>query len=296
MPSRERLLVNSTRRVVAILMALGASLATYAQQQLQPKRIVSTSPYITETLFALGLGPRVIAVSEYCRYPAEAAKLPRIGSYLQPNVEVIARLKPDLVLIERLPNQTRPQLSTLSIATAEVEIGNLRRNLDNMRIIGRAAGAAAEADALIKRIEASMELIRQRAKGLATPSLAFVVGRSPGRLDGLIVVGGGSYLSELIAMAGGRNAFGDSSLGYVKTSLETMLRRNPDVIVDMGEMAETVGVTEAQKKAVVSLWGTQKILKSRVFAVASDIYVVPGPRMVDAVRSFAAMLHPELKQ
>jgi iron complex transport system substrate-binding protein len=284
--------VISSRRV-AMILALGASLAANAQQ---PKRIVSTSPYITETLFALGLGPRVIAVSEYCRYPAEAAKLPRIGSYLQPNVEVIARLKPDLVLIERLPNQTRPQLSTLSIPTTEIEVGNLRRNLDNVRIIGRAAGASAEAEALIKRIETSMEAIRQRAKGLAAPSLAFVVGRSPGRLDGLIVVGGGSYLSELITMAGGRNAFGDSSLGYVKTSLETMLRRNPDVIVDMGEMAETVGVTEVQKKAVVSLWGTQKTLKSRVYAVASDIYVVPGPRMVDAVRSFASMLHPEMKQ
>jgi iron complex transport system substrate-binding protein len=113
----------------------------------------------------------------------------------------------------------------------------------------------------------------------------------------LFVVGGGSYLSELIQTAGGRNVFADAAQSYVKTSLESLLRRDPDVLIDMGEMGETVGVTEQDKQNVVKLWAARAGLKAvrerHVYAVASDIFVVPGPRMLDAAVAFSEMLYPE---
>jgi iron complex transport system substrate-binding protein len=113
----------------------------------------------------------------------------------------------------------------------------------------------------------------------------------------MVAVGRASYLTELMELAGGVNAFADAPGAYPKVSLEEMLARDPGVIVDMGEMADTAGVTDAQKLAVERLWGRYPALSavraSEVHAVADDIFVVPGPRVVEAARVFARLLHPE---
>jgi iron complex transport system substrate-binding protein len=271
------------------LIALLFTTAIFAQQ-----RIVSTSPSITETLFALGLGSQVVAVSTYCHFPAAVDRLPKVGTYLKPNVEVIARLKPSLVFVETLPNSVRGQLAALKLSTVEIETGSLTQNLDAILVIGKAAGAERQARALIERIQGGFADLRAQNVNRQPRSAAFIVGRTPGKLEGLIAVGGGSYLSELLAIAGARNVFADAPQGYVKVNLESVLRRNPDVVIDMGEMAETVGITEAAKQAVVRLWGTRPgltaVRERHVFAIASDIFVVPGPRMLDAARAFSDML------
>jgi len=127
--------------------------------------------------------------------------------------------------------------------------------------------------------------------------MMFIVGRNPGTLAGLVAVGKASYLNEVIAIAGGENVFRDSFAPYPKVSLEEVLARAPEVIVDMGDMAQTEGVTEEHKKSVIALWNRYSRIpaaeKKNVFAVASDIFVVPGPRVVEAARAFARMLHPE---
>lgn len=274
---------------LALLLAAAGILAA------QPRRIVSTAPSITETLFALGLGSRVVGVSEYCHYPPQAAKLPKVGSYMKPNTEVIARLKPDLVILDVLPNTAAQQLHALGVPVVPVSVGDLQHNLDAILTIGRAAGAEPEARKLIADLHARLDRLRSRAKSLPVRDIVFIVGRTPGRLEDLVVVGGGAYLSELMAIAGGRNIFASESRPYLKTSLESILRRNPAVLLDMGEMAETVGVTEQQKRTVEALWRTADppLRATRVHAVASDIYVVPGPRMVDAAEAFFRYLHPE---
>jgi len=127
--------------------------------------------------------------------------------------------------------------------------------------------------------------------------MLFLVWRSPNALEGLIAAGRASYLNELITVAGGVNIFRDAPTAYPKVSLEEILARDPEVIVDMGEMARTAGVTEADKQRVLRLWDRYPSLTAvrtrHVFAVAADIFVVPGPRMVEAAREFARMLHPE---
>jgi iron complex transport system substrate-binding protein len=125
----------------------------------------------------------------------------------------------------------------------------------------------------------------------------FIVGRNPGTLDGMVAAGRASYLNEIMDLAGGDNIFHDAPAPYPKVGLEEIIARNPEVIVDMGDMAQTAGVTEEHKRTVIRLWDrapTVSAVKGHaVFAVASDIYVVPGPRMVEAALAFARMLHPE---
>jgi iron complex transport system substrate-binding protein len=141
-------------------------------------------------------------------------------------------------------------------------------------------------------------LDRERTSRLPPSRALFVVGRTPGRIEDLIAAGGSTYLDELIQVAGGETVFRDAPAAYSKVNLEEVLARDPDVIIDMGEMAQTVGITDQQKRSVVALWQRYPSLKAvrnhRVFAVASDIFVVPGPRVTQAARQIAAMLHPEM--
>ena len=246
----------------------------------QPQRIVSTSPSITETLFALGLGDRVVAVSQHCHYPPEVNGRPRVGSYLKPNVEVIVGFRPDLVIVQSDAIEAAAQLERVKLNVLQVEHGDLEKMFAGMRSIALRCGVPERGAKLEADIRQRLAAIRQRTATLPRRSLVFIVGRSPGTLDNLIAVGKGSYLNELIAIAGGVNALERTPMPYPKVSLESIIGLNPDVLVDMGDMAETLGVSEEHKRSVVALWNRHPSLKAvaqkRVFAVAADIFVVPA--------------------
>jgi iron complex transport system substrate-binding protein len=265
----------------------------------QPRRIISTSPSITEMLYAMGLGDRVVGVTTFCHYPPEAARKPKIGNYLRPDVEAILALRPDLVIAERSMIRQAVSLPRLKLHVIEIDDATIAGIVESIRVIGRATGAQARAAGLCSEIQNSIESLRQRTRRLPRPRVLFIVGRTPGRIEDLIAAGGSSYLGEVIEAAGGENVMRDTAAGYAKVSLEEILARDPDVIIDMGEMAQTVGITQRQKQAVVALWRRYPHLKAvksnRVFAVASDVFVVPGPRVTEAARLIAALLHPGLK-
>ena len=275
------------RTLIALWMLAGAA----------PQRIVSTAPSITEMLYAIGAGERVVGVTTYCHYPAEAARKQKIGTYLRPDLEAILALRPDLVVVQRNSSNASARVSALKLNVLELDHDTIPGIYDSLERLGRASGTEARAARLVRSIRAELESIRQRTSALPKRRTLFVVGRTPGALENIIAVGRSSYLNEVIELAGGENVFRNSLAAYPKVSLEELLARNPEVIVDMGEMAETIGVTEERKQAVVALWQRYPILEAvkggRVFAVASDIFVVPGPRVVEAVRAFARMLHPE---
>jgi iron complex transport system substrate-binding protein len=279
-----------TRRVIVWLAA--AALA-WGQP---PRRIVSTAPSITELLYALGLGDRVVGVDRFSRFPADALRKQKIGDYANPNLEVIASLRPDLVIIPVNPVKLGDRLGTLRLKVLEIDQESIAKLYASFQIVGMATGATTQAAKLTSTVRDQLEAVRMRAAPLKKTRMMFVVGRTPNRLDGLIVVGQASYLNEIIALAGGENVFRDAVASYPEVSLEEVLARNPDVIVDMGDMADTVGVTERHKREVTSLWerlsSVAAVRQHRVQAVASDIYVVPGPRVVDAAKAFFEMLHP----
>jgi iron complex transport system substrate-binding protein len=261
-----------------------------------PQRIVSTAPSITELLYALGLGDRVVGVDRFSRYPPEALRKPKIGDYANPNLETIASLRPDLVIIPVNPVKLAERLAVLRLKVLEIDQESVTKLYESFRVIGQATGVTARAVNLESTVRGQLEAVRARAAPLKKTRMMFVVGRTPNRLDGLIVVGQASYLNEIIALAGGENVFRDAVASYPGVSLEEVLARNPDVIVDMGDMADTVGVTEEHKREVTSLWerlsSVAAVKQHRVYAVASDVYVVPGPRVVDAAKEFFQMLHP----
>ena len=293
---RKRLPHIACATLLVVLLA-GCRPAAITRPAAEPRRIVSTAPSVTEILFALGLGDRVAGVSTFCRYPPEAAKLPKIGTFINPNLEPILGLRPDLVIVIKNPIGLAGRLEALGVRVLEVEQDSLAGIESSVQRIGEATGVPDRAAALNAGLREKFDRVRRSVAGRPKRRIAFLVGRSPGELQGMVAVGRASYLTELMEMAGGANVFADAGAAYPKVSLEGILARDPDVIVDMGEMADTAGVTEARKRAVVDLWRRYPALAAvragRVHAVADDIFVVPGPRAADAAQAFARLLHPE---
>lgn len=252
-----------------------------------PGRIVSTTPSITEILFALGAGDRVVGVTSFCHFPPETARIAKIGSYMQLNLEAIVATRPDLVFVEKSPLGFAERMRAMGLRVEEVNAQSAHALPEAIRAIARATGVSGEP--LIAKIQAGLDSVRRSVRG--RKRVMFVVGRSPGSLDGLMVAGPQSYLDEILSIAGGENVFASAKSSYPRVSLEEVFARKPEVIIDMGEMADTVGVTDERKRAVVALWRKYPVVKARVFAVAEDYLVVPGPRVVEAARAFARMLH-----
>ncbi len=264
----------------------------------QPKRIVSTAPSITETLFALGLGDRVVGVTNYCHYPAATAKIAKIGTYMQPNLEVILALRPDLVITQKTAIHSKSRFEPYHLNVLEITQNSIAEIQSGILAIGDATGAADRARALNQTITKELAAIRAKASTKPAVSVVFVVGRTPGALDGMVAVGSHNYLTEVMELAGGRNIFNDAKPAYAKISAEEILARSPQVILDMGDMSDPTSVTEEHKREVVKLWdrysNVAAVRDKRVHAIASDIFVVPGPRVIDLARAFAHLLHPEI--
>ena len=281
-----------TRRQILSLLILTVSAPA------QPRRIVSTSPSITEILFALGLGPQVVGVSEYCRFPAAVKQLPKVGTYLRPNSEQIARLQPDLVILHKLSNDVAARMTALGIRHLEVDRGGLLNLYTMIEKIGTESGVGPRARELIATIRSQLADLVSQSAGLPRPKVLFVVGRQLGTLSNLVTAGSDSYLNELIRIAGGRNVLDDSSLpAYPRISMETVVRLDPDVLIDVADpMVGTPSSNERQKE-VATLWAQQTglaaVRSKRVYALDSQAFVVPGPRVVEVARSLFAIFHPQ---
>jgi iron complex transport system substrate-binding protein len=278
------------RRVLLFALCLAAAAAP-------PQRIISTAPSITEMLYAVGLGDRVVGVTTYCRLPPEARSKPKIGTYTEPNLERIASFRPDLVVIQKNPINLAAKLAALKLNVLEVSHDTVDEVYVSMQRIADAGGLSARGHEVTDKMRRQLAEIGKRTATVPRRRMMFVIGRSPNAIEDIIAVGRASYLNGIIEIAGGANIFQDAIAPYPKVGMEDILARNPEVIVDMGDMSQTEGVSEEHKREVVALWGRfdslAAVREHHVFAIASDMFTVPGPRMVDAARAFAHMLHPE---
>ncbi|WP_182276993.1 helical backbone metal receptor [Granulicella sp. 5B5] len=262
----------------------------------KPQRIVSTAPSITEALFALGLGDRVVGVSRFCNFPASAQKLPKVGTYLAPDAEAIARLVPDLVVLQRISSELTDRLTALHVRFIEVPHGTLNDVYTGVLLIAKAAGVPERANILIEGIQRQLTEIQEKSKGLPSPRVLAIVNHRPGMLAELTAVGPGNYLEELLEIAGGRNVLAQPGLPmYPRISLETVLRDDPDVILDLSGEQESEAERKAAEAQVLSLWGQQSQLtavrRGRVIVGTSNALLVPGPRAPIAAQMLFDFMH-----
>jgi iron complex transport system substrate-binding protein len=277
---------------VALAVLLTSPLAQSQSPGSAPRRIVSLVPAITEMLFAIGAGRQVVAVSSFDEFPAEVKALPRVGALLDPDTERILALRPDMVVVYGSQTELHTQLERAGIRTFSYRHGGIATTLNTIRDLGTSAGRRAEADNLVSTLQARLQAVRERVKGLPPPRTLLVFERQPGTLREIYASGGVGFLHEMLEAAGGRNVFADVARESVQPSLETLLARGPDVILEV----RAAGLIEHNSGGERDTWSTLSAIPAvknrRVHLLTGDYLVIPGPRLAMATEAFARVLHP----
>lgn len=261
--------------------------------QSSPRRIISLVPALTEMLFAIGAGPQVVAVSSYDMYPPEAATRPRVGALLDPDVERVLSLTPDLVAIYGSQSDLRRQLDRATIPIYDYRHAGLPDILLTIRDLGRVTGHVPSAEAVATGIERELAAVRARVGTQAPLRTVLVFGREPGALRNIYASGGTGFLHDMLLAAGGVNVFADLPQQAVQATTELLLTRAPDVIL---EVRDGPAYSRAQVTQAVADWSrlasVPAVKHGRVHVVSGDGLVVPGPRVAGAVERLARALHP----
>jgi iron complex transport system substrate-binding protein len=284
-----------TRRSFSLGLA-GVLLNSQLRAQQKVRRIVSTAPSITEALFALGLGDEVVGVSQYCDFPPAAATLPKVGTYIKPDGEAIARLVPDLVIMQRTSSELTDRLNALHIPFIEVPHGTLNDVFTGIQDISQAAGVSARGTQLVSQIKNSLGAIQAKAKSMPSPRLIAIVDRKQGTLTDLSAVGPDNYINQILDIAGGTNVLAIPSLPhYPHISLETIIRENPEFILDLSNTQASESERQAARAGVLALWDQNNELtavrKGHVYFGTSNALLVPGPRAPEAAQTLFDFMH-----
>lgn len=258
-----------------------------------PKRIVSLSPNITEILYGLGAWESVVGVTLYSDFPPEVRNIPKIGGWVDPNLEAIVALKPDLVIM--IEDQNRifgNRIRDLGLKTLSLDCNNsIGDILDSIWSIGKALGKEREARRLIENVESSLEGVKAKVKGVRPRRVLFVVGRTPGALEDIYAIGKTGFINEIITIAGGENVI-DSDRMAVKISKEAVLSLNPDVIVEVNHEDDD------RRGEVLRVWGELKevsaVKNGGVHIVSSTVLLHPSQRIVEGAGILAKIFHPEV--
>jgi iron complex transport system substrate-binding protein len=254
------------------------------------------APSITETLFVLGLGDRVVGVTNYCNFPPQARTKSRIGGYYDPNYEAISTLRPDLVIILTEHGEAQRYLRQLDLDVLVLNHADITGILKSIRTVGAVCGAAEEASKFVQGLEYRMEEIRHKTAGLPRPRVMVSVGRNmgSGTLEDVYISGRNNFYDEMISLGGGVNAY-QGDVAFPIMSGEGIIRINPEIIIDMVPDLDKKGWDEA---VILKEWQTvsqvDAVKYGRVYVFGEDYVVIPGPRFIHILEKMARVLHPEL--
>jgi iron complex transport system substrate-binding protein len=285
---------------VVVASVVGAGGATRRQNgagtpaQQPAKRIVSLVPAVTEMLFAIGAGPQVIAVSSFDTFPPEVRKLPQVGALIDPDTERILSLRPDLVVIYGSQQDARARFERAGIRTFSYRHGGLAAMLDTLRQVGGVTGKTSAASEEARRIQGRLTQLRERVRGRPRPLTLLVFERSPQTLRGIYVSGGTGFLNEMLDYAGGINVFADVRRESVQPSQEALLKRAPQVILEI-RAGQMLSAADARRDHDVwnALLSIPAVRQRRVHFLTGSTLVIPGPRVAEGVDMMARALHPD---
>lgn len=251
-----------------------------------PNRVVSLAPSVTEMLFAIGAGAQVVGVTQFCDYPPEASQKAKIG-YANPNIETLVALQPDLIVApqEYLKPDLIGKLEQLKIPVFILADRMVEDVLAHIQTFGRMLDRSTEATALGMDLRQQIARIKSRTQDAAPVRVLYVLNSEP-----LITVGPGSYIDQLIGLAGGINVAAKSAAAYPRLSMEVVLQENPDVLLFPVGTAE--GISESEQQAWRK-WSTLTAVKrNNLRQIPADLLNRPGPRIGKALELLADLFHP----
>ena len=281
-----------------LLLALASAYPAFASRRVtdelgrtvlvpdQPHRIVCLTPGLTETVYKLGAGDAVAGVTDYTEFPAEARTKPSVGGLVDPSMEKIAALAPDLVLMAANLNheETIHQLEDLSIPVFVVDPQGLAGILKMIQSVGEAIGRGPAARALVQQLAEKRDAILSRVSGLPRPKILVVIWYDP-----VLTAGSRAFISEAIAVAGGDSVTADIPQAWPQVSMEEVLRRSPDFLLLIKELHG--GITLDTLRAHAGWDRLDAVRNARVIYVDERVEL-PSPSVFDALDGLARSLHP----
>ena len=241
-------------------------------------------------LFAMGAGPRVIGVGNFDRFPPEAQARTKVGGLIDPDVERIMSLKPDLVVVYGTQTDLRAQLERAKIPMFPYQHAGLADITSTIRQLGARIGSLKESEALAARIDAEIVDVRRRVAGKRRPRTLLVFGRDAETLRGIYASGAVGFLHDMLEAAGGTNVFADIARQSIQTTSELAVARAPEVIIEIG--VDTASTKGRNLRAWDSLPSIPAVRNKRIYQLRGDGMMNPGPRISDSVRRMAEVLHP----
>ncbi|HZA56904.1 MAG TPA: cobalamin-binding protein [Candidatus Udaeobacter sp.] len=251
-----------------------------------PMRIVSLAPSVTETLFALGFGNRLVGVTTYCDFPVQARKLPKIGGFMSPSLEAIVAKRPDLVI--GVKSATDPmkarEMERLGLKVTLISLASVSDILSSIKDVARLLGNPQAGEEVVRKITRQFDEVKKRVTPAPRRSTLLVVGLRP-----LVAVGGKNFIDELITLAGGENVAGDATQPWLNLPDEYVVAKAPQVIIQAG-MGSDRGESA---KHLSDLKSIPAVKERRVYAYPSDKILRPGPRIGEGLEAIARLVHPE---
>lgn len=243
------------------------------------RRVVTLTPSLTDVVLALGAGERLVGVSRFDERP-EVTRLPRVGGFVDPSVEAVLALHPDLVFAEPGPGnrQAVERIAELGTPVLLLPLATVSDVLAAERAAGKALGRAAQGDALARDLEGTRAKVRERARGRKPVRVLLVYGFDP-----LVVAGPGGFADELLADAGAQNVAADAASAYPVYSVERALRSRPELILD-------AAMTGAGREKFKELPG---LAETRWASVPGQALLHPGPALGQGLEQLFALVHPE---
>ena len=257
-----------------------------------PERLISLSPSNTEILFALGLGDRVVGVTDYCDYPPEAQAKPEIGGFNTTSIEKVVALFPDLVLAASVQEKRIiPALEGKGLTVFALDSRTVDEVLESITLVGEVTGKGEAASHLVAGMRNRIEAVTDKTDNLPQaqrPRVFYIIWHDP-----LMTAGSGTRHNELIQMAGGSNIAQDLT-GYATISLEVVIKANPQVIIASAGHGSGEDLPFQYVRTEPRFRDVDARINHRVYSIDTDLAARPGPRIVDALAKFAEFIHPEL--
>ena len=258
-----------------------------------PQRIITIAPSVTEILFAMGQGGRIAGVTDFCEFPPQVKNLPRVGAFINPNLERLTALQPDLVIVQGQQEKMSGFCTSRQIPLMHVDIYSLAALHQEIQNLGAVLGCPGQARKLSDTIGADLDSIKTRVSHYRPKKVFICIGRAPDGLNAVYTAGRKSFVSELIAVAGGENIFSDVSMLYPEASKESILARGPEVIIEMRPNENlTPEKIEAIKKDWSLLSDVPAVRTGNIHVLGDDLLLIPGPRVGQAAKAVARILHP----
>jgi len=256
-----------------------------------PQRIISLSPSNTEVAFALGLGERIVGVTEFCNYPPEALEKDIVGGFSTPSIEKVIELEPDLILASTIHKEEVPRLEELGIPVLVVEASSLNELYASMSLVAEITGVISAGEEVIASMQQRIQAVQDVVSVIDDEDKIRVYYEVYS--DPLMSAGSGAFITDVITLAGGINIFGDVDENYPQISAEVVAERQPDIILfpDYHGTADLVLEGMADRPGWESV---PAVLEFRVHAMSDDTFARPGPRAVEAIEEAARIFYPEL--